>query len=287
MLRFVHGEVSGLISVVIPTFNRGVFIERVIRSVLEQKYNCHEILVVDDGSTDETERTVELLAAVAAIPIRYFFQENSGAAAARNRGIKESRGDVICFVDSDDWWDREKIEIQYAAMQSEPEYLISHTQEIWYRNGKRVNQKKKHAPQQGYILPQSLAMCVVGMSTVMARREVFTLYGLFDESLLCCEDYEFWLRISPKESFLLVPQPLTFKDGGRPDQLSAIHRMGMDTYRIRAICKLLDSGTLNDDESRLAVDELQRKCVIYGNGCLKHGRMAEGDHYLGLPSAYK
>ena len=120
------------------------------------------------------------------------------------------------------------------------------------------------------------------MSTVMARRELFDRYGLFDESLPCCEDYDLWLRVGCRQSFLLVPEPLTGKDGGRPDQLSTIHRMGMDTFRIRSLCHLLDAGVLNPEQRGSAVAELVRKCTIYGQGCIKHGRSDEGAHYLNL-----
>ena len=123
-------------------------------------------------------------------------------------------------------------------------------------------------------------MCVVGMSTVMVRRTLFDRYGLFDASLPCCEDYDLWLRIGCREPFLLVPEALTGKDGGRPDQLSAIYRMGMDVYRIRSLRKLLAQGVLTAGQRRAAEIEMARKCLIYGKGCLKHGRVEEGRRYL-------
>jgi hypothetical protein len=84
-----------------------------------------------------------------------------------------------------------------------------------------------------------------------------------------------------------VPEPLTGKDGGRPDQLSEIHRVGMDTFRIRSLCHLLDAGVLNREQQRAATVELMRKCTIYGQGCLKHGRSEEGAHYLDLITRYQ
>jgi hypothetical protein len=121
------------------------------------------------------------------------------------------------------------------------------------------------------------------MSTVMMRREVFDTYGIFDEEFRCCEDYEFWLRVSAKQDFLLVDEPLTLKDGGRADQVSSIYRTGMDKFRISAIEKILGSGRLDPEQARLAFAELSNKCRIYGNGCLKHGRQEEGRYYLALP----
>lgn len=279
--------VTDLISVIIPTWNRAPLLERALGSVLAQRLPCAELIVVDDGSTDETAGLVARLAAGASAPIRFLRQENRGAAAARNLGIRAAQGSLLAFLDSDDWWLPKKLALQAAALAAHPEFSISHTREIWFRHGQRVNQKKKHDPPHGHIFTNCLGMCVVGMSTVMARRELFDRYGLFDERLPCCEDYDLWLRIGCREPFLLVPEPLTGKDGGRPDQLSAVHRMGMDIYRIQSLCNLLDSGMLDAGQQREAVVELARKCTVYGQGCLKHGRPEEGARYLNLAAHYQ
>lgn len=277
-----------MISVIIPTCNRAGFLEQALASVLHQTVACGEILVIDDGSTDATSEIVSRVSRAAQVPIRYLYQKNKGASAARNKGIAEARYDLLCFLDSDDRWAPRKLELQLEAMKREPQYLISHTKEIWYRQGRRVNQKKKHAPPQGEIFQRALRMCVVGMSTVMARRELFVRYGLFDEEMLCCEDYDLWLRVSSKkEKFLLVDEALTLKDGGRADQLSAVHRLGMDTWRIASLCRLLKDGGLNSKQYAPALAELKRKCRIYGNGCIKHGRTEEGKQYLALPDQFR
>lgn len=276
-----------LISAIIPTYNRAAHLERAIASVMAQSQPCDELIVVDDGSTDGTSSLVEELAAGATIPIRLLHQENQGVAAARNYGIRMARGRLLAFLDSDDWWLPRKLALQTAAMQAHPHCVISHTREIWFRHGQRVNQKKKHDPPAGDIFAASLPMCVVGMSTVMARRELFDRYGMFTEALPCCEDYDLWLRVGCREPFLLVPEALTGKHGGRPDQLSAIHRLGMDVYRIRSLCRLIDAGGLSVDQQRAAIAELARKCHIYGQGCIKHGRIEEGQGYLDLAARYQ
>lgn len=274
-----------MISVIIPTYNRDQFLEQAVRSVLEQTYPCDELLIVDDGSTDDTEFIVRKLKANSNIPIRYFFQENKGAAAARNLGIKKAEGELLCFLDSDDRFRSDKLALQLQAI-NESDFLISHTGEKWLRRGQHLNQKHKHQSPDGYIFPACLPMCVVGMSTVITRRELFERYGMFDESLPCCEDYDFWLRVSVKEEFKLVPQPLTVKNGGRDDQLSVIHRVGMDRYRIQSLRNLLENISLTDEQYELAVTELENKCEVYGNGCIKHGREEEGQYYLQLPKKY-
>ncbi len=269
------------ISVIIPAYNRAVLLPRAIRSVLSQTLPCCELIVVDDGSDDATPALLQGLSA-AETSIRVLRQENRGAAAARNLGIRAAHGELLAFLDSDDWWLPEKLARQAALMEARPDLLISHTRELWFRGGRRVNQKKKHDPPQGDIFAASTRMCVVGMSTVMARRVLFVRYGLFDETLPCCEDYELWLRVGCREPFLLTPEALTCKDGGREDQLSVIHRMGMDAYRIRALLGLLAKAPLSAAQRATALAACAEKCRIYGQGCIKHGRPEEGGHYLQL-----
>ena len=267
------------VSVIIPTYNRAKRLGKAIDSVLNQSHQDFELIIVDDGSDDNTAEVIESYSS----DIVYLRQENSGPAAARNRGIEKARYDILAFLDSDDWFAENKLETQLEAMQQNPSHLISHTQETWYRNGKILNQKVKHRKNSGEIFRQSLELCAVGMSTVMVRREIFERYGLFDEDLPCCEDYDLWLRVSAEQEFLLVDEPLTLKDGGRADQVSTIYRVGMDKFRIKAIMKILTSGGLTAEQTWMALRELENKCRIYGNGCIKHGKAEEGNYYLNLP----
>lgn len=269
------------VTVIIPTYNRAALLPKAIESVLNQSYAPFELIVVDDGSEDDTETLV----AGYGRAVRYIRQPNRGPAAARNQGIRAASHELLAFLDSDDWFDPAKLEVQVAAMQACPGIGVSHTDELWFRRGTLLNQKKKHQRTGGDLFERCLRLCVVGMSTVMVRRPIFERHGLFDEDLPCCEDYEYWLRISVIQPFLHVNQVLTYKNGGRPDQVSWQYRMGMDKYRIRAIRKLLASGRLKPTQARQAEVELARKCRIYGNGCIKHGRIDEGRSYLDLSSS--
>ncbi len=276
-----------MISIVIPTYNRAYCLGRAIESVMAQTKQPDELIIVDDGSTDDTHEIVKQLTPKATFPIHLLRTTNKGAAAARNVGIRYASGDILCFLDSDDWWDKQKIEMQLEKMLGNPDTIISHTKEVWFRKGKRVNQKKKHTPGNGFIFSACLKMCVVGMSTVMVKRDFFDRYGLFDESLPCCEDYDLWLRAAHEQPFLLVDHALTLKEGGRADQLSVLHRMGMDRYRIQSLCNLLERDALSDKQYQKTLVELRRKCTIYGKGCIKHGREKEGRRYLSLQEKYE
>ncbi|MEK6201724.1 MAG: glycosyltransferase family 2 protein [Desulfobulbaceae bacterium] len=274
------------VSVIIPTYNRENFIERAIRSVLRQTVACSEILIVDDGSLDQTAALVCSLCENSEIPIRYFYQDNQGPAAARNFGIQQAQSELIAFLDSDDHWRKDKLALQLMAMEDDPDFLISYTREKWLRQGIHLNQKKKHLPRHGDIFSQCLQLCVVGMSTVMARREVFENAGLFAQEFRCCEDYDFWLRVSARYPFLLVDQPLTIKEGGRDDQVSFQYRVGMDKLHINAITRLLESEVLTGEQYELALRALEQKCQVYGHGCIKHGKDEEGREYFKVYKKY-
>ncbi|MGW8194924.1 MAG: glycosyltransferase family 2 protein [Desulforhopalus sp.] len=275
------------VSVIIPTYNRAELVMRAIESVLRQTCQCAELIIVDDGSTDGTMPKLDSLARQARVPVRVISIEHSGPAASRNCGVKSARQKFIAFLDSDDHWHKRKLEIQYRALMNNPQYLISHTFEKWLRRGEHLNQKKKHIPRHGHIFDHCLKLCAVGMSTVLMHHELFAQVGFFDEALSCCEDYDFWLRVSCKYPFLLVDMPLTVKEGGRVDQVSYQHRLGMDRLRIYSLEKLMKSDMLSAKQNLLTFRELQRKARIYGKGCMKHNKHAVGRYYFDLIAKYK
>lgn len=270
-------------SIIIPTHNRALFLKIAIDSAFAQTYRDFELIVVDDGSTDGTRGLMSSYGK----NINYIYQANQGPAGARNTGIKNAKGRYLAFLDSDDSWKKEKLAIQTDALQKNPEFLISHTQEVWYRRGELLNQKKKHAKYHGPIFDKCLPLCAVGMSTVMAKKELFEKIGFFDEALPCCEDYDLWLRASVKHPFLLIEKALTIKDGGRTDQVSRIYAVGMDKFRIKSLTNLLESRQeLTAQQRQSALRELEKKCRVYGTGCLKHGKTQEGEFYLNLPKRF-
>lgn len=264
------------ISVIIPTFNRAWTLARAIDSVLAQTYAPREIIVVDDGSTDDTPA---LLAAYGK-KIRVLSQPGKGVSGARNLGIRNSCGEFIALLDSDDQWEPEKLACQTAFFFAHPGAMICQTEEIWIRNGIRVNPRKKHQKPSGMIFEPSLHLCLVSPSAVMMKKTLFDIKGMFNEKFLVCEDYDFWLRVSTDTPIHLIDRPLTIKYGGHDDQLSRTH--SQDRYRIAAILDLVRSGTLTRNQKTAAVSVLREKCKIYGNGCVKRGKTAEAGIYLQL-----
>lgn len=267
------------VSVVIPTYNREKYISRAISSVLYQNWKEYEIIVVDDGSTDNTKEVLSLFGS----KIIYISHPyNKGVSAARNTGIKNARYPFIAFLDSDDYWLPEKLSYQMEFFMNNPDAIACQTQEIWIRKGKRVNPKKRHMKPSGDIFIPSLRLCLVSPSAVMLKRSIFDEIGLFDEDLPVCEDYDLWLRISCKYHVNLIDKPLVVKEGGHLDQLSSRY-WGMDRFRIYSLVKLIKNTNLSKEQYEAVIKELEYKCQIYGKGCIKRGRTQEGEFYLNLP----
>ena len=266
-----------LVSVIIPTHNRLRMLQDAIDSVLAQTYRDFEIIVVDDGSDDGT---AEKIAARYGSAVRVLTQARRGVAAARNLGVKCSRGAYLAFLDSDDMWRPRKLEIQMGFMQTEAPSQIYQTEEIWIRNGVRVNSKKRHRKPSGDIFRASLDLCLVSLSAALMTRELFERIGGFDESFPVCEDYDLWLRIALDHPVPLIAEPLVIKRGGHADQLSR-STWGLDRFRVRAIKKLLDSG-IEGEKRSWSLEALARKVAILSQGARKRGYEGEALEYESL-----
>jgi glycosyltransferase involved in cell wall biosynthesis len=269
-----------IISVIIPTYNRGWIVKEAIDSVLSQNDVSFELIVVDDGSSDNTSEILALYGN----RIRVIRQDNQGVSAARNTGIHAALGDYIALLDSDDLWLPGKLTVQINFFTENPEALICQTDEIWIRNGRRVNPKRKHKKPSGMIFEPSLSLCLVSPSAVMIKKSLLLEAGGFDERLEACEDYDLWLRIGCTHPVHLIDEALVVKRGGHPDQLSGM--AGLDRFRIQSLVKILESGALTPRQMRSAITVLKEKSTIYANGCRKRERHDEADHHTNLALKY-
>ena len=269
-----------LVSVIIPTYNRGWILKETIESVLAQNFTNFELIVVNDGSTDNTQDILNSYKK----DIIVLQQNNKGVSAARNMGIASASGRLIAFLDSDDLWLSKKLSIQIDFFNANPDALICQTEEIWIRNGIRVNPGKRHKKLSGNIFEPSLYLCLVSPSAVMIKRSLFENAGMFDETLPACEDYDMWLRVSCRYPVYLIDIPLIIKRGGHSDQLSK--SSGLDRYRIQSLKKIIESNLLTENQKAAARKAMQEKCTIYANGCLKRGRKEKALYYNDLAESF-
>lgn len=269
------------VSVILPTRDRRGLLLEAVASVLGQLHCAPEVIVVDDGSTDGTEAALRPLSG----RIRYLRLAPSGVAAARNAGAQIAAGEWIAFLDSDDLWRPEKLCRQLAFHQRDAKCTVSQTDEVWIRDGVRVNPCTHHRKPQGDIFLASLKRCLVSPSAVLMRRDLFFSVGGFDETLPVCEDYDLWLRLGNRVSFGLVSEPLVVKRGGHADQLSRRY-WGMDRFRVASLVKLLGSGEVTGARRSAAIDVLREKCAILAQGARRRGREEEANEYMAMVGAY-
>ena len=253
------------ITVVIPTYNRYEFLKRSLTSVYAQTYLPSEVIVVDDGSTDDTSQIIEDFP-----NIKYIYQKNSGVSSARNCGIKKSSNEWIAFLDSDDEWHENKLQNQVEYHKNNPEIKMSYTDELWIRDAKEVKIPKKFKKYGGNIFEKCLSHCIIAPSATLLHKNLIDETGLFDESLEVCEDYDLWLRVASRNEIGLVDEKLIIKYAGHDDQLSFKH-WGMDRFRVIS----LENIFKNNIKESLVKDELIRKYTLLLKGAIKYAKIQD------------
>jgi glycosyltransferase involved in cell wall biosynthesis len=285
-----------LVSVIIPVYNRPLLLREAAESVFAQTFSDFELILIDDGSGDDTPLTIEELRKRETDPkrLRVVRQKHTGMPGqVRNRGAAEARGNYIAFLDSDDLWKPEKLSRQVdvfrnnsAADGSGVPVRLCHTREIWLREGREISQAGQRHKRAGDIFPDALQKCIIGPSTVMMERSLFEETGGFREDLEIAEDYEYWLRITDAYPVEYIDEALVTKRAGRWEQLSEKYGH-IEYFRLRGLKSLVDAGTFTGEHRRTAEAELAEKCRIYGAGCRKRGRTEDAELYEDLARAYR
>ena len=214
------------ITAIIPTYNYGKFVGRAVQSALDQTYPLAEILVIDDGSTDNTQEIISQFPH----PVRYVFQENRGLSGARNTGMRESKTEWVAFLDSDDWWLPEKTAMQVEALKKNPQAVLTYTG-IYYAfpDGKKTENPAIPAER---LWPNLRHTNRVVPSTVVAKKDLLLQLGGFNEKLRACEDWDMWVRLGPKYQFVSVTTPLVMYQLTPMSMSTNIDRM---TYNMNLI----------------------------------------------------
>ncbi len=260
------------VSVILPTYNRASLLPESIGSVLAQTYSDFELLVVDDGSTDDTR---EVVAAIDDKRTRYVgLKRNAGQAAARNVGIKEAKADLIAFQDSDDLWMPEKLDLQISALrESSPRTGVVYTAyERICGNRSEVLPFRRIVPKTGDVHARLLRGNFITTQTALVRRKCFEKAGTFDEGQRALDDWDLFIRLSKEWHFVFV------------DKLLVQYRVVTDSVSIdmdRFVCAyerilLSHKGEIPDNSDLLA----WHYAVIGGHLC-RNGDLRRGRAYLG------
>jgi glycosyltransferase involved in cell wall biosynthesis len=221
-------EPTPLVSVVIATYNGATTLVRTIEHVLQQTYTNYEIIVVDDGSTDDTRSVLDPF--ILRGDIAYYYQANAGCGAARNYGVTQSRGELIAFLDADDYWHQEKLMQQIAVFREFPDTVVCYTESysvdpfsavVW-----QTKRDVRYAQRSGNMIPYLAIANPLTLSSTLVTRDAFTAVGGFTERYdrMMLADYDLWLKLAPRGPFRAITNPLTFYQVRHPDSDRAIAR---------------------------------------------------------------
>lgn len=259
------------VSVVIPTYNRAHLVGRAIQSVLNQTYQDFEIIVVDDGSTDNTEEVVKSFNDPRIRYIRH--DQNRGGSAARNTGIKMARGEYIAFQDSDDEWLPEKLEKQMRVFENAPAEVGVVYTGFWRIEGDRRTYipSDKISQKEGNIQGELLKGNFVTTQATVLKKECFEKAGMFDQRLPRFQDWELFIRISKYYEFKCIDEPLVISYF-TPISISSNQRAQVEAYGL-----ILEKHYQDIAKSRKL---LARHQYAFGNLLCQNGDLNQGRDYL-------
>ncbi|MCK4305695.1 MAG: glycosyltransferase family 2 protein [Candidatus Eisenbacteria sp.] len=271
------------VTVIVPTHNKKEPVAEALRSVLSQTFRDFEIVVSDDGSTDGTPLhllrmlgaqpdALEILSRMSptsikpfshafsqnGVTVQYHYGSNRGLSAARNRGIRSARGDYIAFIEAEDEWQREHLEVQMAFLESHPDARLCRVAERYVKDGKpRKNRNTSTAS--GWIFEAALEASPMSTSALLAHRSCFASCGAFDENLPACDEYDLWLRFAARYPIYYIPDgPIVTRKSARGDGSS--RTWSWDRFRVYALEKAFQSGHLSPNQRFMVAQEIVRKC---------------------------
>lgn len=194
-----------IISVIIPVYNGEKTIETTIQSILNQSFSDLELIIINDGSQDNT---LELVEGIQDHRLKVFSYPNAGLSASRNRGIEHASGEYISFIDADDLWTPDKLEAQLKALQDNPKAGVAYSWTHYIDESGQFRRRGSYISATGNVYAKLLLVNFLESgSNLLIRRQVLAEIGKFDESLFAVEDWDMWLRLAARYDFICVPSP--------------------------------------------------------------------------------
>jgi len=263
-----------IVSVIIPTYNRAEMVKRAIKSVFKQTYKNFEVIIVDDGSTDNTEAVIQKMRERNRRTRYIKHKKNRGGTAARNTGIKNARGKYIAFLDSDDEWLPEKLEKQMKMLQGSPTEVGVNYSALWkIRGNKRFYfPSPKIFACDGYIHNIILeGNSYIGTPCSLVKKQVFEKVGMFDEKLAACQETELWIRVSKYYHFQFIDEPLVISYTEK-DSVSANYDARSKAYKI----------IFKKHYRKFEANKKAKANILFniGNNLCQIGKTKEGKKYL-------
>lgn len=293
-----------LVSVIIPTYNCAEFLPSTIESVVDQSYTSVEIIVVDDGSTDDTKNILEPYLD----KITYIYQNNQGVSAARNRGIQEIKGELVAFIDADDCWYKDKLKLQLEILNTHDDIIgvfsdfgiANEAGEVYSKTHVKHNyrvfatfnldwqdifsnkiilpnssaDKESHGDVEVYFGSMFRALFLgnfINTSSLILRKNAIEHYGVFNHERKTQEDYEFWLKIAKQENFAYINCPLLYSRR-RANQLTSLsNQIDISKNSLEVIENIVNSGIDNFIDKKTIEGRLSDKYRMYGINLLKIG----------------
>ena len=249
-------------SVIIPLYNKAPYLEKALRSVMSQSFTDYEIIVVDDGSKDESASIAETILTESTSKYQLIRQENAGVSMARNNGVAYSRGDYLCFLDADDWWSERFLERMDWLIREYPDAGIYGTNYYYVKNGRqRICVKNAETGYINYcrVYAEGMAMPLTSIS-VAVRRTVFDEFHGFNPILKLGEDFDLWIRIALRNKVAFLNESLAYYNQDSNPQWRGVGRLREpDAHMLWHLEYLEDEEKHNPDYKQL-IDNLR----VYG-----------------------
>jgi glycosyltransferase involved in cell wall biosynthesis len=276
-----------MVSVIIPAFNYGRYLGSALESILAQTYEDFEIIIVDDGSTDNT---LEVVRGFTDPRIKYIYQENKGLPGARNTGIKAAQGKYIAFLDADDLWHPCKLEKQVSFLERNDNVGVVYTGASYVNTeGELLPFRWDPEPKSDSFYEALLFQNPIHVSSATVRADCLAQIGLFDESFMAVEDLDLWRRIAARYSFYQISENLTIARHHPENMTKDLNRMakGWSSYMAKALRetpprhgKALQQAKLHVywEISRLYLDMAFQECAAGNTGAAKES-LRQAHHY--------